>query len=605
MAMEKMKQKKKQKLRNNEYYDNQAIYDEIYAKSLNNYKFKSLMSAIIDEQNILLAYRNIKKNKGSKTSGTNKSTIIEIGESNPERLVWYVRNRLKDYKPHAIRRVEIEKENGGIRPLGIPSIEDRLIQQCIKQVLEPIFEAKFHKHSYGFRANRSTEYAIARAMSLINGGKLHYAVDIDIKAFFDNVNHEKLLKQMWTMAIQDKNLLSIVAKSLKAEVTGIGIPQKGTAQGGIISPLLSNIVLNELDWWVSSQWESFNTRHNYTKRNKYRAMKTTNLKEIFIVRYADDLKLFCRDYKNAQTALMAVRQWLKERLGLEINTEKSKVVNLKKNYSDFLGFKMKVVSKRHKKVVESHVSDKARKKIINNIKEKIKAMQRGFKTDAVNKYNASILGMHNYYRNATKVSLDFYEIAFLVSKSLYNRTKKVRSETGLKSKAFIKYYGRYKYKTIYIAKIALFPIGGIRTKDALNHVNGICNYTEEGRKKIHENLKGINHDILQYIMKNPVQGQCTEYNDNRISLYIGQDGKCSITGELLSIGNMEVHHKKLRTLGGGDEYNNLTFIQSDVHKLIHAIADKTIKEYKEKLKLNEKGLEKLNKFRLKVGNCVI
>ncbi|QGU96692.1 hypothetical protein GOM49_17810 [Clostridium bovifaecis] len=213
--------------------------------------------------------------------------------------------------------------------------------------------------------------------------------------------------------------------------------------------------------------------------------------------------------------------------------------------------------------------------------------------------------MHNYYKNATKVSLDFYEIAFLVNKSLYNRTKKIRSETGLKSKAFIKYYGRYKYKTIYIVKIALFPIGGIRTKDALNHVNGICNYTEEGRKKIHENLKGINHDILQYIMTYPVQGQSTEYNDNRISLYVGQNGKCSITGEPLNIGNMEVHHKKPRLLGGSDEYNNLTFIQFDVHKLIHAIADKTIEEYKEKVKLSEKGFEKLNELRLKVGNCVI
>lgn len=410
---------------------------------------------------------------------------------------------------------------------------------------------------------------------------------------------------MWTMGIQDKNLLSIVSKTLKAEVIGIGIPQKGTAQGGIISPLLSNIVLNELDWWVSSQWENFKTKHNYTKRNKYRAMKTTDLKEMFIVRYADDLKIFCRDHKIAQKALTALRNWVKERLGLEINLDKSRVVNLKKSYSNFLGFKIKVMKKGHKKVAKSHISDKAHRKIIAEIKEKIKAIQKSSKTDTVNKYNASILGMHNYYRIATKVSLDFYEIAFLVSKSLYNRTKKIRSETGLKSKAFLKYYGKYKYKTIYIAKVALFPIGGIRTKDALNHVNGICNYTEEGRKKIHDNLIWINHEILQYIMKKPVKGQSTEYNDNRISLYVGQNGKCGITGNTLTIGNMEVHHKEPKALGGSDEYNNLTFVLSDVHKLIHAIADKTIEIYKNKLKLSEKGLKKLNELRLKVGNCVI
>jgi RNA-directed DNA polymerase len=98
--------------------------------------------------------------------------------------------------------------------------------------------------------------------------------------------------------------------------------------------------MNELDWWVGSQWESFTTEHRYTKRNKYRAIKTTNFKEMYIVRYADDLKIFCRNHKTAQKVLIAVKKCLKERLGLEINPEKSKVVNLKKNYSDFLGFKI-------------------------------------------------------------------------------------------------------------------------------------------------------------------------------------------------------------------------------------------------------------------------
>jgi len=112
-------------------------------------------------------------------------------------------------------------------------MDDRIIQQCIKQVLEPTAEAKFHKHSYGFRPNRSTSHAISRAEFLMWRNKLHYVVDLDIKGFFDNVDHAKLLKQMWTMGIQDKNLLCVIGKILKSEIKGIGIPQKGTPQGGL------------------------------------------------------------------------------------------------------------------------------------------------------------------------------------------------------------------------------------------------------------------------------------------------------------------------------------------------------------------------------------
>ena len=182
------KKPKKQKLRNAEYYDLQGTFDKLYSESKNGRVFHDLMPTILSENNICLAYRNLKKNSGSMTAGTDKKTIKHLETWKEQDIVGYVRKRLKWYVAQPVRRVEIPKENGKTRPLGIPTIMDRLIQQCFLQVLEPICEAKFHDRSFGFRPNRSQENAVAVAYSLAQRQHLHYVVDLDIKSFFDKIN---------------------------------------------------------------------------------------------------------------------------------------------------------------------------------------------------------------------------------------------------------------------------------------------------------------------------------------------------------------------------------------------------------------------------------
>ena len=344
----------------------QETFDWLYQRSAENRTTGlNLYDIIQSRENILLAYRMIKSNTGSTTKGTDNLTINDYKIMSEEDFVQDIQESLRQYKPSSIKRVEIPKPNGKVRPLGIPTMKDRLIQQMIKQVIEPICEAKFYTHSYGFRPLRATSHAIARCNYLMFKVKCHHVVDVDIKSFFDHVNHSKLLHQLYTIGVRDKRVLAIISKMLKAPIKGIGIPKCGTPQGGILSPLLSNVVLNDLDWWISNQWETFPTRNTYVHTyNKYRAQKTTKLKEMHIVRYADDFKIFTANHKHAWKIFHAVQGYLKDYLKLDISKEKSKVTNLRRNYTEFLGFHLKVVKKNKQYVSISKISDKGKQTII-------------------------------------------------------------------------------------------------------------------------------------------------------------------------------------------------------------------------------------------------
>ena len=524
------------------------------------------------------------------------------------------------------RKSVLSSNPAKVRPLGIPTILDRLIQQCVLQILEPICEAKFHEHSYGFRPNRCQEHAIALVYKNIQVSHCYFVVDIDIKGFFDNVSHGKLLKQMWTLGIRDKKLLSIVSAMLKAEVAEIGFPEKGTPQGGIISPLLSNIVLNELDWWVASQWEEFPTRKKYAtgtnyngsenKGNKYKMLRDyTALKEVTCVRYADDFKLFTKNYQQAKKLFYAVQDWLKGRLGLDISPEKSKIVNLRKQYSEFLGLRIKAANHGSKQkpnyVVESHIKEKSIEKISECMKRLIHDIEfpgpgKRAEHAAVARFNAYVFSAHNYYDMATMVCHDLHPLAFSVHKSLKARLRKRLKTAKQARKKKLRYpipdFIKERYgdsdQLRFVRGYALIPIGYVKHRNPMMKRRVINSYTTEGREAIHKKLgRNIDTNIMHYLMRNPIPYRSAAYNDNRISLYCAQFGKCAITGEKLEIGNIHCHHKLPKHLGGSDEYKNLVIVSESVHRLIHATNPEIIRKYLQKLNLDAKQLRKLNKLR--------
>lgn len=617
-------------LRHAEYYDMQSVLDDLYAKSRTGQIFTSLTGLIFSRENILLAYRNIKSNDGSKTAGTDNLTIKDIGRLTPneviEKVKYIIDGTKHGYRPKPVRRKDIPKPNGDTRPLGIPCIWDRLIQQCIKQIMEPICEAKFSENSYGFRPNCSVENAIHKVYNLMQLSHLHYVIEFDIKGFFDNVNHSKLIKQIWAMGIRDKRLIYILKRILKAPIKmpdgSLVYPQKGTPQGGIISPLLANIVLNELDHWVESQWQKHPVTHKYSVSisksglknygHGYRAMKTTNLKEMFIVRYADDFRVFCRTKSDAEKTKIATTQWLLERLKLEVSQEKTRVVNIKRKYSEFLGFKIKVQNKGNKQVVKSHICDKQFNRQCKNLKEQIKRIDKptriGGERDEIKLYNSMVVGVQNYYSIATHISIDGAKLNNMVMRTFTNRlgTGKRRGKLRKKGRQLSLFEKERYGKSAMLRYVAgvnepVYPIGYIRYKIPRAKKPLSCVYSIEGRKGLHNNLR-VNMKLLLALMKQSINGRSIEYADNRIFLFSAQWGKCAVTGrDFLTLEDIHCHHKKRRSNGGGDEYSNLVLVLKPIHNLIHATDPKLITAYLKLLNLDKSQLDKLNKFREMAG----
>lgn len=260
----------------------------------------SLMEQILSNENLNAAYLQVVRNKGAAgVDGMEYTELQKHLSENGEVIKGQLRNR--KYKPQPVRRVEIPKSDGGVRKLGVPTVTDRYIQQAIAQVLTPIFEEQFHNHSYGFRPNRCAQQAVIKALEMMNDGH-SWIVDIDLERFFDTVNHDKLMTIIGR-TIKEGDVISIIRKFL---VSGIMVDGEyedsiiGTPQGGNLSPLLANIMLNELD-------------------------KEMEARGLDFVRYADDCIIMVGSRQAAERVMRSITRYIEEKLGLKVNASKSKI----------------------------------------------------------------------------------------------------------------------------------------------------------------------------------------------------------------------------------------------------------------------------------------
>jgi len=324
---------------------------------------------VLNRENLNRAYAQVLGNKGA--AGIDKMSVDELGPylaEHGEELLGKIRKGV--YKPSAVRRVEIPKASGGVRLLGIPTVSDRMIQQAIGQQLSLHYDPLFSEYSYGFRAGRSCHDAIDTALDYLNAGYT-YIVSIDLAKFFDRVNHDRLMYEL-SIRIKDKKLLKLIRKYLQSGVMINGVVQRteeGTPQGGNLSPILSNIVLDELDKELEKRGHKF-------------------------VRYADDISIFVQSRRSGERVLESISGYIECRLKLKVNVEKSGVYHYTKGKMLGFGFYKDAKGVQARILPSSYQGFHRKLKLLTSRKWSISFDER------MQKLNSYIMGWINYYGKA-------------------------------------------------------------------------------------------------------------------------------------------------------------------------------------------------------------
>ena len=391
----------------------------------------------------------------------------------------------------------------------------------------------------------------------------------------------------------------------------------GIVQSGILYGLFTNVILDELDKWEESQWQ-FNPviyKYSYSIDKKsgmknygcgYRGMRNlTNLKEMHLIRFGEDFRIFCSKKDDAVKTLYALQDYISNRLKLTYDKENCKVINLKHNYCEFLGFEIKMIKQKNKYVVKSRISERSFAHWNNLLKVQIKKIEHPNNSkncfEEIRTYNNMILSIHNYYKYATNISIDCDRMNWPLTIMFKNRLGNSRlSKAGRVLTEFEKSkYGKSK-QLRYDKNTGepIFPIGYIRHKNPIAHKNNATPYSESGRQLLFSEEEILKFKLFSHLMKQKLFDNSIEFINNKIQLYLQQDGKCKVSGLVFSNTNeIHCHHIIPKRISNDDSISNLVLVTETIHKLIHSTDNNIIHKYLQELKLEKTQLKELNKLR--------
>lgn len=416
------------------------LLQNVYLMAKKNYEekkqsnFTGILEIIASEPNIVSVIHKIKGNKGSNTAGVDKKVMSDYLEKGCDEVLEEVKSRLYNYNPEMVRRVWIPKPGKSEkRPLGIPTIIDRIIQECVRNIIEPIAEAQFFEHSYGFRPMRSADMAIARIKRINWTSKCYWAVEGDIKGFFDNIDHNVMIKSLWNIGIRDKRVLSIIKQMLRAGVMDECTKSElETPQGGIISPLLANIYLNRFDNYMTGDFERKRLKKQHSRRDgELTAMRNhSNLKTCYFIRYADDWVILTDSKESAERLKYKAKRYLKETLKLELSDEKTLITNVCSRPIKFLGVEIKMYNKNGT-LVNRVSPDKERfARKMKDLSRELFYVRKNATWDRerliqnIVRVNSIIVGLINYYHMCDQINVVVRRYAWLLKYTAYKSLKR-------------------------------------------------------------------------------------------------------------------------------------------------------------------------------------
>lgn len=611
------------KVPSNEAELNKLLQD-IYLKTKENYEsdiksnFTGILEIIASEANIITSIHKIKANKGSHTAGIDDKEIDDYLNKGFDEVIEIVRAKLYDYNPGMVRRVWIPKPGKSEkRPLGIPTIIDRIIQECVRNIIEPIAEAQFFERSYGFRPMRSADMAIARIKHINFHAKCYWVVEGDIKGFFDNIDHNTMINSLWNLGIRDKRVLSIIKQMLKAGVMDeCSKSELGTPQGGIISPLLANIYLNRFDNFMTGDFERKKLKKPHSRRDgEISAMRNhSNLKTCYYVRYADDWVILTDSKEDAERLKFKAKKYLHDTLKLDLSEEKTLITNVCSKPIKFLGVEIRMVKKNGRWVNKVSPESERFKRKMKDLSREIFYIRKTSTLDVdrlienINRVNSIIVGLINYYSMCDQISVVIQKYAWLLKYTAYKSLKRYGGQwirANEVSNLIGLHYGHkanipaIKYKDMYI---------GVTDINFAKWDNPRCKnqnetpYTPEGRELYNKRMrkKGLKvrtdevnsttHAFYIRMSKNPLYN--FEYFMNRPYTYNRDKGKCKICGGYVEPNEARFHHvdKKL-PMNQMNKVKNLITVHQYCHDLIHSNTEPT--------SLSEKTLKNIEKYRNK------